>query len=68
MEENQIATIGTFCLNEACEDYNKINRGKVIKNGKTDTGVQRYFCKTCKKDFTETSWRYSEVRGKLTCK
>ena len=54
MEENQIATIGTFCLNEACEDYNKINQGNVIKSGKTDKGVQRYICKTCKKSFTET--------------
>jgi len=54
MEENQIATIGSFCLNEACEDYNKANRGNVIKSGKTDKGVQRYFCKTCKKSFTET--------------
>ena len=54
MEESQIATIGTFCLNEACEDYNKINQGNVIKSGKTDKGVQRYICKTCKKSFTET--------------
>jgi len=54
MEEKQIATIGSFCLNETCEDYNKINRGNVIKSGKTDTGIQRYFCKTCKKTFTET--------------
>jgi len=54
MEENQITTIGTFCLNEACEDYNKVDHGNVIKSGKTDKGVQRYFCKTCKKSFTET--------------
>jgi len=54
MEENQIAIIGTFCLNEACEDYNKINQGNVVKSGKTDKGVQRYICKTCKKSFTET--------------
>ena len=54
MEENQIAAIGTFCLNEACEDYNKIHHGNVIKSGKTDKGIQRYLCKTCKKSFTET--------------
>ena len=53
MEEKQIATIGSFCLNETCEDYNKINHGNVIKSSKTDTGIQRYFCKTCKKSFTE---------------
>jgi transposase-like protein len=54
MEENQIATIGSFCLNEKCKDYNKMNYGNVIKSGKTDKGVQRYICKTCKKSFTET--------------
>ncbi len=54
MKENQIAAIGTFCLNEACEDYNKVDHENMIKSGKTDKGVQRYFCKTCKKSFTET--------------
>lgn len=54
MEENQIAAIGAFCLNEACKDYNKVNCGNVIKSGKTEKGVQRYLCKTCKKSFTET--------------
>ena len=54
MEEKQIATIGSFCLNEECGDYKKINRKNVVKCGKTDIGVQRYRCKTCKKSFTET--------------
>jgi len=54
MEEVQIATIGSFCLNKACEDYQKINHGNMVKNGKTDKGVQRYLCKTCKKSFTAT--------------
>jgi transposase-like protein len=54
MEEMQITTIGSFCWNEACEDYQKVNYGNMVKNGKTDTGVQRYLCKTCKKSFTET--------------
>src|ERR1700704_4557416 len=54
IEENQIAIIGSFCLNEQCKDYNKINSGNVVKSGKTDKGVQRYRCKTCKKSFTET--------------
>jgi len=54
MEDQQIATIGSFCLNEKCEDYKKINQKNVVKCGKTETGVQRYRCKTCKKSFTET--------------
>ena len=46
MENMQIADIGSFCQNEACEDYQKVNHGNMIKNGKTDKGVQRYRCKT----------------------
>src|SRR5947207_9707698 len=54
MEEMQVAEIGSFCLNEACEDYQKVHHENMKKNGKTDKGVQRYICKTCKKSFTET--------------
>ena len=54
MEEMQLAEIGSFCLNEACKDYQKVNHGNMMKYGKTDKGVQRHFCKTCKKSFTET--------------
>jgi len=54
MEEMQIVTVGSFCWNEACKDYQKINHGNMIKSGRTNKGVQRYFCKTCKKSFTET--------------
>jgi transposase-like protein len=54
MEEQQIAAIGSFCLNEECEDYKKIDQKNVVKCGKTETGVQRYRCKTCKKSFTQT--------------
>ncbi len=54
MEEKQITTTGSFCLNEACEDYQKLNCGNMMKYGKTDTGVQRYRCKTCRRTFTET--------------
>ena len=54
MEDVQIATIGSFCMNEACEEYQKVDHGNMIKSGKTDKGVQRYLCKACKKSFTET--------------
>ena len=54
MEEKQLTTIGTFYLNEACEEYKKVNHGNMIKYGKTDSGVQRYRCKKCKKAFVET--------------
>jgi transposase-like protein len=54
MEETQVSTIGSFCQNSACEDYQKVEHGNMIKNGKTDKGIQRYLCKTCKKSFTAT--------------
>src|SRR5436305_1183894 len=54
MGEMQVAVIGTFCMNEACENYKKIMPENVVKHGQTEKGVQRYQCKTCKKTFTET--------------
>ena len=54
MEEKQVAPAGSFCWNEACPDYGQGGKGIIIKNGKTDTGVQRYRCQSCKQTFTET--------------
>jgi|SRR5436305_7238580 len=54
MGEMQVAVIGTFCMNEACENYKKIMPENVVKHGQTEKGIQRYQCKTCKKTFTET--------------
>ena len=55
----QFAKTGDFCPNEACPDYGKLQDGQrqqnIIKFGKTEKGVQRYRCKTCKKTFTETT-------------
>ena len=54
MEKQQIVPIGSFCLNEACIDYKKVGLKNIVKCGKTDKGVQRHRCKTCKKSFTAT--------------
>ena len=54
MNETQFGERGIYCMNEACEEYQKIQPGHVIKYGQTDKGTQRYKCKTCKKTFTET--------------
>jgi len=54
MEEKQLPEICTFCMNEACEDYQKIKPDNVIKYCKTEKGIQRYRCKTVKKTFTES--------------
>ena len=54
----QFAKSGDFCPNEACPDYGKLQDGQtrrnVIRSGRTQKGVQRYQCKTCKVTFTET--------------
>jgi transposase-like protein len=54
MGKQQLAPIGSFCLNEACRDYKRVDLKNIVKCGKTDKGVQRYRCKTCKKGFTAT--------------
>jgi transposase-like protein len=54
MDEEKVAQAGSFCWDEACTDYGQVGKGNIIKNGKTDKGVQRYRCQTCKKTFTET--------------
>ena len=54
MEEEKRAQIGSFCWNEACANYGQVGKGNIIKNGKTDKGVQRYRCQICKQTFTET--------------
>jgi transposase-like protein len=54
MEKQQLAPIGSFCLNEACSNYKQVGLSNIVKSGKTEKGVQRYHCKTCKQGFTET--------------
>lgn len=54
MEEKKVAQAGSFCWNEECADYGQVGKGNLIKNGKTDKGVQRYRCQTCRKTFTQT--------------
>jgi transposase-like protein len=54
MEEVKIVHAGSFCWNEACADSGQVGKGNLIKNGKTDKGVPRYRCQTCKQTFTET--------------
>ena len=54
MDKKKVAAVGSFCWNEACADYGQGGKGNIIKNGKTDKGVQRYRCQTCTKTFTQT--------------
>ncbi len=63
MEEKQLATIGAFCLNEACEEYQKVNQGNMLNYGKPETGVPRERCKTCQQTFSQTKGtRFSRCR------
>lgn len=50
----QLAEVGQFCPNEACEFYEDIKNAHIIQYGKTAKGTQRYLCKHCNKTFVET--------------
>lgn len=54
---SELARPGDFCPNLECLDYGKLqskSQTNIIKFGKTNTGRQRYRCKTCNKTFVET--------------
>lgn len=51
---NELAQVGQFCPNEACELYGESEAAQVIRFGKTKNGTQRYRCKCCGQTFTET--------------
>lgn len=51
---NELAQVGQFCPNEACELYGEIEAAQIIRFGKTGNGTQRYRCKGCGQTFTET--------------
>jgi transposase-like protein len=54
MDEKKVVPAGSFCWNEECLDYGQVGKGNLRKSGRTEKGVQRYQCKTCKKTWTET--------------
>ncbi|HEY1350708.1 MAG TPA: hypothetical protein VGF67_13880 [Ktedonobacteraceae bacterium] len=53
MNEVQDSENVEWCMNESCREHQK-ETGHVITYGKTEKGIQRYRCMTCKKTFTET--------------
>ena len=54
MEQKCLASVGSFCWNKDCPDYSKVDKGNIVKFGRSKRGLQRYQCKTCKKTFVET--------------
>jgi len=54
MGHSQLVSPGSFCWNQDCSAYGKVDEGNIIKFGQTRRGTQRYRCKTCGKTFVET--------------
>ena len=48
-----VVSPSSFCWNQECNDYGKVNYGNIIKFGRTAKGTQRYRCITCGKTFVE---------------
>jgi transposase-like protein len=53
-KQKQLALAGTFCPNEECHHYAKVDETNIIKYARSKQGVQRYQCKSCKSTFTAT--------------
>jgi transposase-like protein len=54
MENKRLVSPGSFCWNQDCPDFGKVDHGNIIKFGRTNKGRQRYQCKGCQKTFVET--------------
>lgn len=48
---NEVASVGAFCPNPACEQYGEVGSKTIIRYGRTRDGRQRFQCKTCKQTF-----------------
>jgi transposase-like protein len=54
MDQTQLVLPRSFCWNENCPEYGKIDHGNIRRFGHTAKGTQRYQCRTCEKTFVET--------------
>ncbi len=52
---SEYAQVGDFCPKSGCSDYGELQKGNIIKFGKTEAGRQRYLCHSCESTFTETT-------------
>ena len=52
---SEYAQVGDFCPKPGCSDYGELQKGNIIKFGKTEAGRQRYLCHSCESTFTETT-------------
>jgi transposase-like protein len=53
-KSEQLTTPDSFCWNEKCSDYGRVNAGNLRKFGFTRKGRQRWQCATCKKVVAKT--------------
>jgi transposase-like protein len=51
---SEFAQVGDFCPKPGCSDYGELQKGNIIKFGKTKACRQRYRCHSCDGTFTET--------------
>ena len=52
---HELAEVGQFCPNEACDRHGDVESAQIIRFGQTAKGTQRYRCKVCGKTFVETT-------------
>lgn len=52
---SELAEVGQFCPNEACERYGEVAKAQIIRFGQTAKGTQRYRCQVCGKTFVATT-------------
>src|SRR5215468_3845352 len=53
-KNDELVLPSSFCWNEKCADYGRVNAGNLRKFGLTRKGRQRWQCTTCKKVVAET--------------
>jgi len=54
VKSDELAHPSSFCSNEKCADYGRVDAGNLRKFGFTRKGRQRWQCTTCTKVFAET--------------
>jgi transposase-like protein len=54
IKDDELASSNSFCWNEECPDYGRVNAGNLRKFGFTRKGRQRWQCTTCRRVVTET--------------
>lgn len=54
LKSDELVSPSSFCWNEECPDFGRVNAGNIRKYGLTRKGRQRWQCRTCGKAIAET--------------